>query len=576
MRLQFNFLLSMIISILLSLSSIVYSSVQNRIKIFDIIITEIMVDPFPEIGLPGCEYIEIYNPRNIDIILTDLSLVVGTKQNEIPVKILKAKEYNVLCPLRRSYEFKNPEICIEITGFPTLSNSGQSVSIINSNGEVICFVLYEKSWYNDAFKAQGGWSIEMIDTNNPCGCYSNWSASQSLSGGSPGQVNSINGFKPDMSEPVAKRISVIEKNTIKLYFSEPMNKISLVDISTYSINGIKYEQLIINPIGPDFSIVEIILPFLMNVREIYNLNIGIAPVDCVGKAIIRNNDLFFTLPEKPGKNDVIINEILFDPGPGGSEFVEFYNRSQKCIDLSDLYLTKKEPGMEKVYPLYPTSYLLFSGEYILITDNTREIINKYICLNPDRLININNLPSLPDTEGELYLINRWEEIVDNVQYSEKMHHPLINNPDGISIERISPDVPSSELSNWHSASMSAGFASPGYINSQSLNYEKTYGTIELSPEVFSPDNNGYHDVLKINYDFGQIGFSGKVIIYDANGRSIKEILNNGLFGNSGSFFWDGTNSNGKIVPAGIYIVYFEVFDLFGNVNKYKKCCVLAI
>ncbi|MFC2132733.1 lamin tail domain-containing protein [Bacteroidota bacterium] len=574
------FICRIILLLLTGISQSVYAlSVDNtKIEIFDIIINEIMADPTPKLNLPECEYIELYNRNDNDIILKGLSLIVGSKRKEIPYAIIKTGDYLVLCPTGKSSYFEIPHKCLEIPGFPALTNSGQSINIIDSSDNIICFVVYEKSWYKNSFKAEGGWSLEQIDPDNPCGCFSNWTASINPTGGSPGYKNSVYNSNPDLKNPSLNRIAVDGISEITLIFDESMDIKSITNPEIYSFRNYPAWPVNITALAPDYSRVKLILPFEMVEREIYTLIISSQPPDCSGNMLESDICADFTLPEYPEYGDIIINEILFDPVPGGAEFVELFNRSEKCIDLSNLYLTNNKPGgmeNESTSQIFPGSFLLFSKEYILITENIADIIDRYNCPYPDRIVSIKKLPSLADKNGSIFLITRIEDIIDEVHYSEDMHHILLSNNEGVSLERISSEESSKILSNWHSASSSTSYASPGYTNSQSFQNYEPKGKIELVPEIFSPDNDGYNDILKISYDFEKNGLAGSVSVYDSNGRLVKDVLNNGLFGSSGSFFWDGTNSKGNISSIGIYIILIEVFTMDGKVSKYKKCCVLA-
>ena len=95
------------------------------------------------------------------------------------------------------------------------------------------------------------------------------------------------------------------------------------------------------------------------------------------------------------------------------------------------------------------------------------------------------------------------------------------------------------------------------------------------PEIFSPDNDGYQDVLNIMYTFDEPGYMMTVKIFNACGYPVRKLVNNQYLGTSGMVSWDGIQDDHSKAPVGIYVFYVEVFDLNGNVKKYKKVGVLA-
>jgi len=551
-----------------------YSEQDNKINPFDIIISEVLADPFPPIDLPESEYIEIFNRSGRSLIIKDFTLLVGTKSIQLPEINIFMNEYLILCPENKLSYFKIPAFCIGIPNFPSLKNSGQNISLVNNDNEVICFIIYEKSWYKDAFKAEGGWSIEIIDTNNPCGCFSNWIASNDNSGGTPGRINSVNSSNPDTDIPYLPRISFMNNYAIQLHFSEPMSLQTINDPSLYKILESELNISHLLPVPPDYSSINIHFTDSIKSGRYYTLEIGDGISDCSGNFTNRKNNLFFTKPFTAEPSDIIINEILFEAGSENSEFIEFYNRSDNCFDLIDLYISNSEPGTSVPYNLLPSSFLLFPGDYVVITKNKYKIIDNFSCPYPDRILNVLNHPALTNTGGDIYLFNRQELIIDKLSYSPDMHHPMIKNSAGVSLERISSEISSSNVSNWHSASVTTTYASPGYANTQAY-YDISNSELTIFPEIFSPDNDGYNDVVGINYLFKTRGFSGSVYIYDSNGRLVRELLNNGLFGMKGSLIWNGKNMRGELCNSGIYIVFIKAFDQEGRTIQQKKCCVLA-
>lgn len=156
-----------------------------------------------------------------------------------------------------------------------------------------------------------------------------------------------------------------------------------------------------------------------------------------------------------------------------------------------------------------------------------------------------------------------------------MHFGLLNITKGVSLERIDFNRPTQDRTNWHSASEASGFGTPAYKNSQYHDAGETDNAVEIAPEVFSPDEDGINDVTNINYHFDTPDFTANVTIYDSKGRIVKLLVRNELLGVKGTISWDGTDDNREKARIGIYIIYFEVFDLSGNVKHYKKTCVVA-
>ena len=97
----------------------------------------------------------------------------------------------------------------------------------------------------------------------------------------------------------------------------------------------------------------------------------------------------------------------------------------------------------------------------------------------------------------------------------------------------------------------------------------------MTPEVFTPDNDGDKDYTFINYKFSETGYTINIRIYDANGREIRNLVRNELLGSEGKFQWDGVDNENQKARIGIYIVYMEVFNLSGKVKKFKKQVVLG-
>jgi hypothetical protein len=68
---------------------------------------------------------------------------------------------------------------------------------------------------------------------------------------------------------------------------------------------------------------------------------------------------------------------------------------------------------------------------------------------------------------------------------------------------------------------------------------------------------------------------GNVSIYNDRGILIKKLAKNTTLATEGTLVWDGMTEDEQRASVGIYIVYFDVFNLNGQTKKFKKACILA-
>jgi hypothetical protein len=186
-----------------------------------------------------------------------------------------------------------------------------------------------------------------------------------------------------------------------------------------------------------------------------------------------------------------------------------------------------------------------------------------------------SMPSYPDDKGVAILLNAQGKIIDELPYDEKWHFKLIDNNEGVALERINYNNNTNDAGNWHSAATSAGYGTPGYQNSQYTAASITTGSITISPTIFSPDNDGFDDNAFINYQFTSAGFVCNITIYNANGKPVRFLTRNALCGLKGSYRWDGLDENNQKLPIGTYVVLTEVFALNGKTQKFKNSITLA-
>lgn len=529
----------------------------------DVIITEFLADPTPIIGLPEVEFVELFNASSKVFHLQDWIISDGSSNGTIGDYWLLPGSYIVLTANANTGFFAN---AAGVTSFPSLNNAGDQLVLSDQLGTQLDQFVYTDDWYQDNTKKQGGYSLERIHLNDPCSNYDNWKASNDPSGGTPGNINSIFSAASDQLNPHLISLIALTPNFLELTFSEGMDSVSLLNAQVSVNPNLTVQNIFVQGVNDNPGTPQMTIQFNENFLPSNTYQIELGPVnDCW------QNDTSFTglfaLPEQALPGDVVINEILANPLNGGQDFIELYNRSSKIIDLNDWQLANFYNDTISNVQSVPLHFVLAPNSYVAISEDTNFLHLNYPATVPGRLIQM-DIPSYNIDSGTVYLIKDGTQI-DRVSYSSDWQFSLLDNSDGVSLERISPDGPSLEAFNWHSAAEPIGFATPGRINSQ-YQFEGTGETISLQNDVFSPDQDGYEDVLLVNYAFSQGGLLGKARVFDDVGREIKTIFSNELLGSSGFFTWDGITNTQAKAPIGIYVLLVEVFSIDGSVILTKK------
>src|SRR5258705_1567936 len=546
---------------------------QNR---YDVVIDEIMADPTPQISLPSNEWIELKNVSANPINLQNWRIGDATGQSgPMPNFILQPDSFVIVCTGSAVAAMQVYGRVISVTSFPSLDNDGDQLYLKSNTGLTIHAVSYSLSWYQNAVKSDGGWTLEMIDTKNPCAGISNWKAGTDIRGGSPGIKNAVDAINNDQSLPSVKNAYAIDNLNIVIVFDEPVDSLKGATTANYSIDGGLSIQSAIS-VSPLFDKVQIRLTTAMQVNTVYTITVNNV-TDCKNNSIGTRNKAKTGLPADAAATEMVINEILFNPKSGSSDYVEFYNRSNKIFDVSKLYVANRNSSgvISSTKLISTTPYYIFPGDYIVVTEDAINLSLDYLVQNPDAVFVISSLPSFPDDEGDVIVLNFQGAVVDEVKYKDEWQFALISNPDGVSLERIDPDGPSQDAGNWHSAASTAGYGTPTYKNSQYKLLQSINAIVEITPKVFSPDNDGRDDIATIQYKTTEPGYVANITIYDANGRPVRNLVKNGTLGLQGYWVWDGLDDKKLKLPVGTYILFTEIFNLNGKKEIFKNVVVLA-
>lgn len=550
----------------------------------DIVINEIMAAPSPPVGsLPEVEWLEIFNRSSKAIDLATLVVQEGASSpSPLPSKLLLPGQYLALtaaanvAALQAATSGNISGIALSATA---LNNDSDVLTISDLNGKTIDRVTYNSDWHTDAGKAGGGWSLERINPALPCLGRENWQSCPVLPGGTPGLQNASFQNTFDDDAPRLYWAFTESATSLLLTFSEDLDKNTADAPASYRIepprNIASAEQL------TGRAQVRLLLAEPLEPATLYAITAESSLEDCSGNMAFVTDTAFVGLPEKPEPQDIVVNEIMFNPATGNARYVEFFNRSDKVFSWADFFLAdfSSDTSVEKI----TQSRLSIPGRYDVFSTHPNNIRTHFSNIRPIHVTE-NKLPSIRDNEGNITLY--WSKsgeaiIVDAFDYSRDFHNALlsISDREGVALERIDVETLTNLPSNWTSASPTKTGApgTPTLPNSQRLSPPNIGGNdlIQLSAERLSPDDDGFEDFLDIRYALPQSGYSATMNVFDAEGIPVKRLVRQELIGTEGSLRWDGDLDDGTRARPGIYILFFEIFAPTGSTEHVKKAVAVV-
>lgn len=548
-------------------------------------INEVMADPKGLTAFPETEYVELQNRTDASVPLVGWSFSYGGKKVVLTDFSLPARGYVVLYRTGRKIQIDAQGLALPLDKFPSaLANTGKELALYDASGTRVDAIAYEK--------AEPGVAWERVGDG--------FALSEDKRGGTPGSVNSVSDTGSEGPEtpgtpglPQLATVLPLSDTEFQLKYDKSV----YIGDALFSIAGIGQSNRAI------FADKE---QTLVNIRFGRALDVGVEYIlTCRGvksKEGKRMPDDTFPLildyedepddPEEPDNpdnpdnpsdpdqpeppvvpgdtdvlpGDIVFNELLPNPFPEGSEYIELYNRSDRTLSLAVLSIaTRKTDGtLSTHYPLSSLTSPCQPGDYILLTKSADGVTPYYLISSPDALHSL-KLPVLANTSATLVLfLTADETVIDEVSYSSKWHASSVKDQKGVSLERIDPDKDSRDATNWTSAAAIAGYGTPGYRNSQYRNADE--GTTGIDSPVYSEQTGEY----TIAYHLDQPGYTCRAWVFDTSGRRISEIANHESLGMEGQLRWDGLASNSAKVRMGIYILYLELVHTNGDVKCYKK------
>lgn len=536
-----------------------------------IVINEIMADPTPSAGLPDREYLELFNSGTSIVNLKGWILGLGGKVRVLPDVPLTPGEFLLVTAPGGSKDLLQYGKVLEISGF-ALTNSGLIITLsdpmkLHSDGLEYLPSLHKKGF------TEGGYSLERIDPERLCGQRENWVTTLSASGGTPGKQNSVKATNPDYLPPKILSEGLADHSRLDIQLNESFQLPVNLSVNFSNLSG----GLLVDSLHADAATGLLQLcfhPSTVISGADYSVLLHDIKDECGNLMTSQLIRFGYYLPVK---SDVLISEVLFNPYPDGTDFVEIFNNSGHQVELSGLSLATRDATNKLVQlsQISAGSQCLKANSYLALSKSLEGIqrfypINCFGCL-----FQMEKFPGLSDQSGSVVLLDSKGEIIDEMSYSDNMHHPLITKTEGVSLERTSFSLPASLPKNWQSAARSVGFATPGYKNSVTAVRDSADRKVFIEPVIISPNGDGINDQLNIYLFTGEPGSLLNITILNCAGRVIRKLANNFTSGSSDQIIWDGLNADFQKVQPGIYVLDISIFYQSGKRESKRLACAVT-
>jgi len=257
---------------------------------------------------------------------------------------------------------------------------------------------------------------------------------------------------PDTQPPLLLSAKGDSVKQVTAIFDEDLDAISAEAPSNYSINN-GIGQPLFASLSPDKKTVVLTLNNPLSTGNYTLQTSGLK--DVFGNASIAQNTDFQFIKVEVGKEfDILINEIMADPTPSRGlpelEWVEIFNRSGKVFDLANFRFSD---GSSSALPL-PT-YALQPGAYAVLTANANVAALQSYAINGN-VIGFGISTIALNNDGDvLTLSDAAGKIIDRVTYGGGCNVSS-SEYDGVSRERINPNLPCRGIENWQASSAQLG------------------------------------------------------------------------------------------------------------------------
>ncbi len=428
-----------------------------------IVVNEIMYAPtgtepeWVELYSPSQDTIDLQGWLVSDNIISSKKIITQTHFYLLP---------NHFCILTRdsaALRDIHPEIVVpilQVSGFPTLNNSGDAIIVYDIRAVSNDSVSYLPSWGGSS----GGYSLERIDPAGSSTQQSNWGTSTSILRSTPGVRNSITMKDRDLRLKRIDLTPAFPTSSDSLRLVIHVDNVGFLDAASFSV--MLFEDANQDSIAQPFELLStIIVTDTLRSRDSLSIFFDLTPrmtgvhqfigrVKFAADEDTLNNAKVLRFAVLPTPGAIRINEIMYSPVGGIPEWVELINTSSDSVRLEGWKIGNRLNR----YSL-PTTLIAPFG-FLVITKDSALMRQAYPNIS-GVLIQLTSLPTfLWNNNGDAVVLAHTSGLVqDTLTYFTSW-----GGSNGTSLERIDASGFSQDSTNWGSSLDSLG-ATPGRNNS---------------------------------------------------------------------------------------------------------------
>ncbi|MBS1538907.1 MAG: lamin tail domain-containing protein [Bacteroidetes bacterium] len=521
------------------------------------------------------EWVELYNPSDQIITLNkwylhDTRTVVSMPAVSFPPQgyiIITGDSLSLIAT--KVIPVNVPIIEIKL---PTLNNTTDAIVLRRSDSTMMDSVYYSTKW------GIRGISYERKYEDKPAISALNLFPSQSPDSSTIGYQNSISPRSIDIAVSsfvyirssrtliaTARNVGKSRLQSANLSIYTDKNENSLFDTDEL------IEQKTISYLAPGDSV---LLSITMD--QLYSLINIYGNIRCLAKSTTENDqrhsndsllqNAYISFPV----GSVLINEFMFDPISGFSEFVELFNTANTNISLSGFRLHDR-PTSSGADTFHIDKLNISPSGYGVIAWDSSFFKQFPLLFGASNVYCKKTTLNLNSDADAIVLRDGNGLVIDSMVYSSKWHDHSLGITKGVSLEKINPTLPSGAPTSWTSCGNRAIGATPALLNS--ISHEIGSGSISASPNPFSPQSlNKQQTVISFKLDERNAVVSA--IIYNLNGAIVRTLLNAQYTSSEGAVVWNGRDDNDNLLPPGAYILVLEAINTTTSQVRQQKLLLI--